>query len=216
MSSELLDRLQSTWPDLEPAVCDKIVRFHAILAEKNQKQNLTRLISPQDFVEGHILDVRELLESKFVDFPAMDLGSGCGVPGVLAAIVAGSPWVLAESERHKAEFLFRAVRELGLTTVRVVADRGENFLGENSVQSVVARAVGPVERIYTWLQACSTWNNLVLLKGPAWNTEWESFGLSRVRGELKIEQTREYLVGAEGKQRILVKLKRVPRGTSGS
>ena len=214
MSSELLERLQSAWPDLEPGIYDKIARFHAILSEENQKQNLTRLISPQDFVEGHVLDVKELLKSQFVDYPAMDLGSGCGVPGILAAIVGGQAWVLAESERHKAEFLFRAVRELGLTNVRVVADRGENFLAENTVQSIVARAVGPVERIYGWLQGCSTWNNLVLLKGPAWGSEWESFGLSRFRGALRVDGQHDYQVGTENKQRILAKLKRVPRGTS--
>lgn len=213
MSSELMDRLQAAWPGLDPTSYDKIVRFHAILAEENEKQNLTRLISPKDFVEGHVLDVRELLQSRLVDFPAMDLGSGCGVPGVLAAAVGGTPWILAESERHKAEFLFRAVRELGLTSSRVVADRGENFLSENTVQSVVARAVGPIERIYGWLHSCSTWNNLVLLKGPAWKTEWEAFGKSKFRRELSVDRLHEYQVGEENKHRVIVRLKRVPRGT---
>ena len=143
----------------------------------------------------------------------MDLGSGCGVPGILAAIVGGHPWVLAESERHKAEFLFRVSRELGLTSVRVVADRGENFLSENSIQSIVARAVGPVDRIYTWMRERSTWNNMVLLKGPNWVNEWETFNQSRFRGELRVAKTHEYSVGLENKRRVLVKLERVPRGT---
>ena len=126
MSSELKDRLQEAWQGLDEGIYDRIIRFHEVLVEENEKQNLTRLISPKDFVEGHVLDVRELLQSRLVDFPAMDLGSGCGVPGALAAAVGGHSWILAESERHKAEFLFRVVRELGLTNARVVADRGES------------------------------------------------------------------------------------------
>jgi 16S rRNA (guanine(527)-N(7))-methyltransferase RsmG len=213
MSTELRDRLQAALPDLDSSTLDRVIRFHEVLLEENEKQNLTRLVSPKDFVEGHVLDVRELLGTKWVDFPAMDLGSGCGVPGALAAAIAGNSWVLAESERHKAEFLFRVVRELGLTNTRVVADRGESFLLENQVQSVVARAVGPVERIYGWLQACSTWNNLILLKGPAWKAEWETFRQSKFRDDLAVDKLHEYRVGDENKQRVLVKLRRVPRGT---
>jgi 16S rRNA (guanine527-N7)-methyltransferase len=214
LNQELLERLNTVWPELEPEAHAKIARFHELLAEENEKQNLTRLISPKDFVEGHVIDVKTLLSSKLVEFPAMDLGSGCGVPGLLAAIVRPDAWVLAESERHKAEFLFRMVRELGLTTVRVVADRGENFLVDNTVKSIVARAVGPVERIFGWLGPRSTWNTLVLLKGPAWNTEWATFEQSGHRGELKVQSIHEYAVGEEQKRRVLVKLSRVPRGTS--
>lgn len=213
MSLELRDLLQEAWPELSSDAAARVIAFHRILADENERQNLTRLVSPKDFVDGHVLDVRELVKSKLADYPAMDLGSGCGVPGLLAAAVTGNVWVLAESERHKADFLFRAVQELGLLEVRIAADRGESFLAENSVQSVVARAVGPVERIYGWLSPCSTWNNLILFKGPAWKTEWDVLSKSKHRGHLKIEALHEYVVGVENKQRVIVKLSRVPRGT---
>jgi len=213
VSSELRDLIQAAWPELDTGAQDRVIQFHRILAAENEKQNLTRLIAPKDFVEGHLIDVRELLKSGLVDFAAMDLGSGCGVPGLLAAAVGDGAWVLAESERHKADFLFRAVREMGLSSVRIAADRGESFLQENSVESVVARAVGPVERIYGWLGPCSTWNTLVLLKGPAWATEWEEFGRSKFRNHLRLAAVHEYIVGAEEKKRTIVRLARVPRGT---
>jgi 16S rRNA (guanine(527)-N(7))-methyltransferase RsmG len=213
MKTELRERLEHAWPGLSDATYERVIRFHEILAAENEKQNLTRLISPKDFVEGHFIDVRELIQSKLVDEPAMDLGSGCGVPGALAAILEERRWILAESERHKAEFLFKVVRELSLTSVTVVADRGESFLAENTVSSVVARAVGPIDRIYGWLRPRSTWNNLVLLKGPAWTQEWESFASGPFGRELSVTKRHEYRVGEENKQRVLVKLHRVPRGT---
>jgi 16S rRNA G527 N7-methylase RsmG len=86
-------------------------------------------------------------------------------------------------------------------------------LNENTVQSVAARAVGPVDRIYGWLSPCSTWNNLVLFKGPAWKTEWEALSKTKYRNHLKVEALHEYVVGSENKQRVIVKLSRVPRGT---
>ena len=119
-----------------------------------------------------------------------------------------SPWVLAESEGHKAGFLFQSSRELGLTSVKVVADRGENFLVENSVDSVVARAVGPVERIFGWIEGCATWNSLVLLKGRGWAEEWASFNQGKFKGRLSVERSIEYSVGAEEKKRFIIKLVR--------
>ncbi|MGK5083642.1 RsmG family class I SAM-dependent methyltransferase [Bdellovibrionota bacterium FG-1] len=208
MNQELLEKVRFEWPELGAAVVEKIGQFHALLAAENERQNLTRLISPQDFVDGHLVDVKEMLQAQVVGFPAMDLGSGCGVPGLLAAAITGKPWILAESERHKADFLFRTAREMGLTQVRVVADRGESFLSENSVDSVVARAVGPVERIFGWLERCSTWNSLILFKGPAWEGEWATFNQGQFRGMLQLERVFEYFVGVDRRRRVIVRLTR--------
>jgi 16S rRNA (guanine527-N7)-methyltransferase len=92
--------------DLSPLRRDSVLAFYSALLRENEIQNLTRLTAPQDFLEGHLLDARALLESGLVSFPAMDLGSGCGVPGLLAAVLTDQgKWVLAESEGRKAEFL---------------------------------------------------------------------------------------------------------------
>jgi len=205
--------LREYWPDLAAEKLEKIKIFYGLVLEENEKQNLTRLLSPKDFVEGHVLDVRALLTSGLLSFPAMDLGSGVGVPGLLTGLIDGNEWVLVESERSKADFLSRAVQALKLKNIRVLADRGEAFLRANRVSSIVARAVGPVDRIYGWIRQCSTWNNLVLLKGPAWNEEWSKFSEGKHRRELVISKVYEYSVGTEKKSRIIVKIDRVPRGT---
>src|SRR4051812_14678809 len=92
------------WPELSSAQLMRIQRFYDELVSGNERQNLTRLIEPEDFVEGHLLDVRELLKSGLLEFPAADLGSGCGVPGLLAAAIEEKPWLLLESEGQKARF----------------------------------------------------------------------------------------------------------------
>ncbi|MCM2277991.1 MAG: class I SAM-dependent methyltransferase [Oligoflexia bacterium] len=211
---EFSTELGLAWPELDAFAQQRVEEFYKLMAAENERQNLTRLISPQEFIEGHVLDVRELLKSGLVEFPAMDLGSGGGVPGLLAAVVRPDSWVLSDSEGKKAEFLGRAAQELGISDrVQVTHLRGEVFLRQNSVKSVVARAVGPVDRIYPWLRACSTWNSLVLLKGPAWEEEWKRFQQSKFRRELRIAAEHHYVVGAENKKRIILQLVRVPRGT---
>lgn len=218
-NQEFFDLLKREWPGLSEETYHRVSDFRDWIVDESSRQNLTKLLSPKEFFEGHVLDVKALLECKLVDFPAMDLGSGGGVPGFLSALVSPDRWILADSEGHKAAFLARSVEKFGLQdSVRVFSGRAEKFLADvranEAPKSIVARAVGPIERIYTWIRPCSTWNNLVLLKGPRWEEEWADIQTSRFRNELKWVDSFKYTVGDEKKQRIIVKIERVPRGTS--
>ncbi|HEX2043155.1 MAG TPA: RsmG family class I SAM-dependent methyltransferase [Acidimicrobiales bacterium] len=80
--------------------------------------------------------------------PALDLGSGAGLPGlVLAAADRASAWVLLDGREKSAAFLDEAVERLGMSKrVRVVGDRAEvaarsEMRGQMAL--VVARGVGP-------------------------------------------------------------------------
>lgn len=207
--------LGQRWPELPDETRTRIVRFRRQVVLENERQNLTRLLSCSEFYEGHILDCRALLETGWISEKMMDLGSGVGVPGLLLAILENSShWILAESEGHKAEFLRRSAMDLGLDKrVAVFGGRGEAYLQSQTVNGIVARAIGPVLRIYSWIRECSTWNNLILFKGPGWEREWEEFQGSRFRRELLIKEVKTYSVGPEMKTRLLVHLRRVPRGT---
>lgn len=194
---------------LLPEVSQRVARFRERLEAENERQNLTRILGEDEFVEGHLLDCLELLRSGFLSFPAMDLGSGGGVPGLLAAALGSGPWVLVESEAAKAEFLSRTARELELDRqVSVFAERGGVVLRRVSVETVVSRAVGKVEKIFGWIGECSTWNTLVLLKGPGWETEWAEFQRSKHRRRLRLQGEHRYTVGAEAKRRVIVRLTR--------
>jgi 16S rRNA (guanine527-N7)-methyltransferase len=197
------------WKELPEPALNRVLRFYECILEENRVQNLTRLVEAEQFWNGFVQDVKALFESKLVAFPAMDLGSGAGVPGLLAAAISDEPWILVDSEKSKARFMEKTAKALGVRA-RVYGERGEDVLKKASVQSIVCKAVGPVGRIYGWLRACSTWNNLVLLKGPAWDSEWTEF--SAGCRELVIAARHDYVVA--GVQRVIVRLNRVPRGTS--
>lgn len=188
----------------------KIVLFRDEVLKENEVQNLTRLLSPLDFLDGHLRDVVHLWRSELVTYPALDLGAGMGVPGLLSAIIygtgGGKSWISCDSEGKKADFSHRMIDLFHLDGVSAAAIRGEEVLNEETVGSVVARAVGPVSRIYAWLRPRSTWNNLILLKGPKWEEEWAEFLSSPQRNHLKLDGEYRYTVGEEKKSRVILKL----------
>lgn len=192
--------------------------FRAAVLDESERQNLTRLLGPEEFFRGHVLDVLELRQfrSKIGDLgnKALDLGTGAGVPGLLsAAIYPDERWILVDSEVRKAEYLARTVDQLGLSDrVQVIHGRMEQVSAQIPQVSIVSRAVGTVEKLMAWLDSCSTWNTMILLKGPKWNTEWAEFQQSRWRKLLQQGDRREYSVGDQI-TRVVIQLKRVPRGT---
>jgi len=193
--------------------------FRQCVVEENERQNLTRLLEPEDFFRGHVVDVLELrrFRERLPEgpAPAVDLGTGAGVPGLLsAALYQDESWTLVDSEIRKAEYLKRTVERLGLGgRVKVLHGRVETLKGRLQAPVVVSRAVGSVEKLYSWLEGCSTWNSLILLKGPKWEEEWSGFLVSRWRQRLSPGESLEYSVGGQIK-RLIIQLHRVPRGTS--
>ena len=198
------------FPELTEGERASFSSFYGAVLRENEVQNITRLTSPEDFLFGHILDCVSLRRSDLVEFPAMDLGSGLGVPGIGCAFLGMGPWILAESERRKAEFLSGVIQELKIEDVSAFSGRGEKYLESGVANSVVARAVGPVERIFSWIKGCSTWNNLILFKGPAWDEEWKSFCSTEQGRKLILTGEYAYEAGPEKKQRRIIRLDRLP------
>jgi 16S rRNA (guanine(527)-N(7))-methyltransferase RsmG len=195
---------------------EQVVGFYQCLWAENQVQNLTRLIEPAEFMDYHLRDALEVLDvAGGLAYPALDLGSGGGVPGLLCAILdPASRWILVEAEKRKAAFLSQTVSVLGLANrVQVFSERVEDLLQADSallgVRTVVSRAVGSVEKVFRWIRKCSTWNILVLLKGPSWEEEWGAFRKSPFKKALRVDSDQHYQVGAERKSRRMVRLARI-------
>lgn len=208
--------LEKELPEISNETLEKVVQFYGLVLKENQFQNLTRFLSPIDFFNGHVLDVWHLLKTGWLQFPAADIGSGVGVPGFLAIILSpalsSGSWILIESEIQKSRYLTRLVDTFKLSQyVEIFSGRLESALLSSSfkkrrVQSFVARAVGPVSRIYKWIHLCSTWNNLILLKGPGWKMEWLDFQKTSRSKFLSIKSEYCYSIRDNQQQRIIVEL----------
>ena len=183
--------------------------FAHILHRENERQNLTRILGVEEFYYGHLLDVIELFKQKHLGTNVLDLGSGCGVPGLLAAALdthEDRQWSLVESETNKEQFLSLTANEMGLTRVRTYPRRVEQVISSISPDTVIARAVGTVDKLAQWIWDCSTWNNLILFKSKGWEEEWCDAQKTRFGKKLTISHLHEYSAG--DKYRVLVTLKR--------
>ncbi|HEV2361317.1 MAG TPA: RsmG family class I SAM-dependent methyltransferase, partial [Acidimicrobiales bacterium] len=107
---------------------------------------------PVAFQVEHALALFEALadaigEARIDDVSILDLGAGGGVPG----LVIGLMWpqarlYLLDSNHRRCEFLSRALDQLGLTGVTVLAERAESAAHDPrhraSMDAVVARGFG--------------------------------------------------------------------------
>lgn len=117
-----------------------ILRRHAARVDLVSPRDLERLES------RHIADSLKALPvvEEAPPGPAVDVGSGAGLPGIPLAIASGRKWRLLEPRRRRAAFLEEVVRELSLdcevlTTTAEAAARDPALAGRHSVAT--ARAV---------------------------------------------------------------------------
>lgn len=125
-------------------VIDKLMAFLALLQRWNAVYNLTSIIDLEDMVLLHVLDSLAVL--PWVRGTRMlDVGTGAGFPGIPWALVHPE-WsmVLLDSNGKKIRFLNEVIRSFGLTSVKTVHSRLEDYADEEGFDTVVTRAVGNV------------------------------------------------------------------------
>lgn len=210
--SELAGLILDRYPNTDSKVIEGLYLYYKEVIAGNEEQNLTRFTSEADFFRGHLIDCFELALTGWVLGDILDLGSGCGVPGIAYSVIRasnqGGQIILSESEGRKAEFLERTCSKLGLKSVKTYRGRGENYLKTAKVETITSRAVGTVSKHWEWLGKCSTWNTMVLFKGPKWEEEWNSHESKKARANLQIDQKHEYKIANDDIFRSIIKLTR--------
>jgi len=130
----------------------QISTYNQLLQKWNAHINLTAVRDPEEIITRHfgesLFAARQLLSPSETTQTAIDIGSGAGFPGLPLKI-----WnpelelMLIEAHGKKAVFLREVVRALGLSKVKVFADRAEKLLEQSDL--VILRAVERFERILT-------------------------------------------------------------------
>jgi 16S rRNA (guanine527-N7)-methyltransferase len=199
---QALDRHQLSLPEPQLKLAD---RYRELLWDWNLKLNLTRHTDYDKFVSRDIRDSLELAKLLRPDEEVLDVGSGGGVPGILLAILRPDLQVsLSESIRKKALALRDIVRELNVP-VAVHECRAESLLEDFRFHTLVARAVGPLDKMLGWFSGkWASFDRLLAIKGPQWTEEKnEAERRGRLRG-LELECVARYsMPGTESDSVIL-------------
>lgn len=126
-------------------------RYVALLYEQSASLSLISKSDRPEIYTRHILD--SLAAARVFDVApgcGLDIGSGGGLPGIPLAIVwPETRVVLLEARNRKAAFLEKAVRSLGMRSVRVACERLEEHArkGEPIYDALFIRAVAEPYRL---------------------------------------------------------------------
>lgn len=131
---------------LEPRLVEP---FRTVLDSLADQHSPTAVREPWEGVDVHIADSLSCLKlSELVDFRGLiaDIGSGCGLPGVvLAAALPSSRVVAVEAIGKKCEFISGMAAKAGITNIKAVKSRAEEWSeGFGTYDVVTARALAPL------------------------------------------------------------------------
>lgn len=167
---------------------DRLDDFVALVEKWNPKINLVSKKSVESIWERHVLDSAQVLEYGNIKGKWVDIGSGGGFPGIVAAILARefSPdlsFVLVESDQRKAAFLRAAARATGVN-LDVLAERVEN-IPSLQAQTISARALAPLDKLLEFANFHLAPNGIALFpKGASYKNEVEE---ARKRWDFELE-----------------------------
>lgn len=190
--------------ELSPGQATRLLAHLDLMDEWGAKMNLTAIRERPQQVTKHLLDslaIRPWLRGERI----ADVGSGAGFPGIPLAIVEPErQFTLVEATGKKCRFLEQVCDSLRLDNVAVVNARAESYRPEKRFDTVVARAVGPVEDLVKFAGALvARGGRLLAMKGRDPAAE-----LSRMPGGWKVAAVHRLAVPGLADERHLVELVR--------
>ena len=136
--------LKEFLPEVSEKMIDDLLKFSALLLEKNKVMNLTAVTEPTEVVTRHFLDCAALAPHMPQGGRVLDVGTGAGFPGMpLAILCPETEFVLLDALRKRIDFLNEVIADLGLTNVTAVHARAEDYARDNrgTFDLAVSRAV---------------------------------------------------------------------------
>lgn len=202
---------------------DFSIRYLNVLKTKLAGLNLTNILDQDEFYHKQILDsVNPYLQSELFQKEVqkrgvvVDVGFGGGFPILpLAKLLPEIQFVGVESKRKKVDAVKLIAEDLGLTNVKLVHSRLEDFLFDRPA-TVTFKAVGTVIDYLPIIQRTHSDMSVFFYKGPNF-MELESSSLPKLAQNWKFLENQEISVPGT-QQRFLVSFsaQNVPRGTSKS
>ncbi len=196
----------------------QLSQLQVLLKKWNEKSNLTRLSAGDDYWISQVFDslwpFKQELDSLKKNNPEfIDVGSGCGFPGIAIAIaMPGAQVTLLDSSRKKTDALKAITKELGLESrVRVIKERveitGRNSLFRQNYDFALARALDQASVVAEYLiPLVHLQGEAVLYKGTMSNKEKEALKKSLIYLNATFKQSQKIELPKNRGMREIIRL----------
>ena len=172
---------------------EHLADYYALVREHNPILHLVGPCSPEEFAVRHILESLAMLEYLPQGARFADVGPGAGLPSIPCLIVRRDlKTVLIESKVKKANFLVKAVADLGTADRTRIVNRQFEEAGSEQFSVVACRALDKfaqkLPRLIKWAKG----RRLLLFGGPALGEALSRLGVQHKRALLP-ESEQRYL-----------------------
>ncbi|KGF97195.1 rRNA small subunit methyltransferase [Prochlorococcus marinus str. MIT 9302] len=163
---------------------EEIIMFQELqikIKELNNKTNLTRLINGDDYWVSQVFDsiwpFKSFPNINFDNQKFLDIGSGCGFPGLAYAITHPSSEIyLIDSSKKKTDALKILIKEINFqNNIHVINDRIENLAHQSSMRNsfniATTRAVSNPSTVSEYILPMLKKEGLGVLYCGKWNDE---------------------------------------------
>ena len=184
---------------------DQFIQLQELLREWNKKMNLSRLIEGDDFWIGQVYDsllpLKKELKYPKISHKYIDVGSGCGFPGLAIAIaIPNCNITLLDSSSKKTTFLKEVSKEIGLNSrITVVTQRAETAgrdpIFRSNFDYAIARAVASANVVAEYLVPFLNLTGQALIFKGSWSeTEQQILKKALIELNAEIHRKHEFLL----------------------
>lgn len=183
-------------------------KFYHLLIDWNKKINLTRITEEKEVYLKHYYD--SLTLNRVVDISKVktlcDVGTGAGFPGIIIKIIFPNINVtLIDSLQKRVNYLNEIIKELGLTNIKAIHSRGEDY--KDKFEVVTSRAVANIEKLVNYTMHLVADNGIfVAMKGDI-EKELTREVKSKLQKKYIIKQIDSFYLPKENSKRSLVIMK---------
>lgn len=123
-----------------PEAKERVDAYIHALCAWDKVHNLTAMSGSAAIVENLVVPSIGIADKLSGHTSLIDLGSGAGIPGLVAAMMFDKQqWLLVERVKKKTVFLKRMVHQLALKNVRILADDFRGITIDTTVDGIVSR-----------------------------------------------------------------------------